>query len=106
VSVDVICNPVEVRRCRFIESVLAAAADTPPRPVLGGPEPLPIPDNKEPECERGRVVDEAILGRVDDPFRELPPGAPEARFLQAVRWKDRGTGGSCVPLLDHVCFKR
>lgn len=40
------------------------------------------PLNSELECERGRVVDEANLGKAEGPpFRELLLGAPDARFL-------------------------
>lgn len=83
VSLDAICNPVEVRRCRFMASVPAAAVVDPPRPGPGGPEPLPSPD-KELECERGRVVDEASFGKAFVPFREFPLGAPEALFLRGM----------------------
>lgn len=41
-----------------------------------------IPVTTDPDCERGRVVDEAILGRPLVPFRELLVGVPEARFLR------------------------
>lgn len=47
--------------------------------------PLVNPVKRELDCDRGRVVEEAILGRVDTPpFRELLLGVPEARFLCSI----------------------
>jgi len=53
----------------------------PPRPA--DDPPLPNPPTIEFEWERGRVVDDAILGRAETPFRELLLGVPEARLLRA-----------------------
>lgn len=58
----------------------AAAATVDVRPA--GSIPLAKPDTIDPDCERGRVVDDAILGRPLVGFRELLLGAPEVRFLQ------------------------
>lgn len=80
---EVICNPVEVRRCRFIETVPPA----PPGPVLELPRPKP--DNSELECERGRVVEEASFGNALVPFRAVPLGVPDARFLARLGKSDK-----------------
>jgi hypothetical protein len=76
---DVICNPAEVRRCRFMETVPPTALDEPPELVPEAPRPKP--DNSELECERGRVVEEASFGNAFAPFRAVPLGVPDARFL-------------------------
>lgn len=78
-------NPVEVRRCLFTESVPIVAGATLNRLFPG--------DMREPGrpmgmllvvLDRGRVDDEAILGKVEFPFRDvLPVGCPDARFLNA-----------------------
>lgn len=81
--VDVICNPVEVRRCRFIDTVPPTALD-PPEPVPEVP-PRPRPDNSELECDRGRVVEDASFGNVFVPFRAVPLGVPDARLLGKIR---------------------
>lgn len=87
--VDDICNPVEVRRCRFIETVPPTPPDEPPGL---GPVPRPKPDNSELECERGRVVEEASLGNAFAPFRAVPLGVPDARlrFLITSVLSDKG----------------
>lgn len=48
---------------------------------VAGITPLVKPVKSEPDWDRGRVVDEASLGRVETPFRELLLGVPDARFL-------------------------
>lgn len=76
-SYESVCNPVEVRRCRFIAIVPEVAATVAlARATRFGP--LPTPASREPDCERGLEVDEAIFGRED--FRELLC-APDALFL-------------------------
>ena len=72
----------DVRRWRFI--VMGPTLLLPGARVLLGTIPLDNPVRIELDCERGRVVDEASLGRVETPFRELLLGAPEARFLHTV----------------------
>ena len=65
-----------------------------PRPTFGGRAagitPLLNPVKSELDCDRGRVVEEASLGRVETPFRELLLGVPDARFL---REKHKYTSG-------------
>lgn len=79
---EVICNPVEVRRCRFMETV-------PPTPPEPAPEaPRPKPDNSELECERGRVVEEASFGNALAPFRAVPL-VPDARLLRRFVKSDK-----------------
>jgi hypothetical protein len=78
---EVMDKPVEVRRCRF----MAMVVPIPPAELLGATRP---PGDS---CDdgntllvvdaRGRVDEEAILGKVELPLREAPFGAPEARFL-------------------------
>ena len=82
VLVDVICNPVEVRRCRFMETIPLAVFDNPPRLAPEAPAPRPKLDSSELECERGLVVEEASFGNVFAPFRAVPLGVPDARFLR------------------------
>jgi len=81
----------DARRWRFIVIGPTAAA------VMGGrgavdTTPLVRPVNSELECERGRVVEEASLGKVETPpFRVLLLlGAPDARFLNLRAWLDIG----------------
>jgi hypothetical protein len=80
----------DVRLCRFIDILLPLTAPPPPaaacvtltRVLLDGtPPPLAVLDNNEPDCERGRDIDDAILGSAV-PLRELLLGLPEARFLK------------------------
>jgi len=47
-----------------------------------GITPLLKPVNIELDCDRGRVVEEASLGSVETPFREVLLGVPDARFLR------------------------
>lgn len=49
---------------------------------VAGITPLLKPVNIELDCDRGRVVEEASLGSVETPFRELLLGVPDARFLR------------------------
>lgn len=81
---DSICSPAEVRRCRFIETAPPEVAGGSPLPGFapGGAMPRPNPDNREFEWERGRDVEEASFGRAAAPFRVVPLGAPDARFLE------------------------
>lgn len=76
---------MKVRRCRFIASVpptAGADGDTGAARVLGVIL-VPSPTNRELDCERGRVVEDASLGKVEAPFREVL-GVPEARFLDVA----------------------
>lgn len=66
-----------------------------PTATFGGREagiiPLLKPVNIELDCDRGRVVEEASLGSVETPFRELLVGVPDARFLRNQHLKgDQG----------------
>lgn len=65
------------------------------------------PVRSELDCERGRVVDEASLGRVDTPFRALLLGAPDARFLgdMSAKCQQYNVYNGAPPLLDDVCFQ-
>jgi hypothetical protein len=71
-------KPVEVRRWRFMARVpmipVRAVGDN-----LVAVKMLPVVD------ARGLVDDDAIFGRLVVPFRAVPLGAPEARFLQERR---------------------
>lgn len=77
------CKPLEVRRCRFIANV--------PPPAGDAPIPARLPSAiREPVrplvrllvvLDRGRVDDEANLGKLPAPLRAVPLGVPEARFL-------------------------
>jgi hypothetical protein len=76
------CNPLEVRRWRFIANV---------PPTCDPPIPVRLPSAmREPAgplgimlvvLDRGLVDDEAILGKPPAPLRTVPFGVPEARFL-------------------------
>lgn len=79
----------EVRLCLFIDMVLVPTLPLPPpaacvtltREVLvDDAPPLEVLDSSEFDCERGRVVDDAILGSAA-PLRDPLLGLPEARFL-------------------------
>jgi hypothetical protein len=78
------CNPLEVRRCRFIASVAPLPEDDPTPTRLPGA----MRDPGSPVgillvvLDRGRVDDEASLGRLLlAVLRTGPFGAPEVRFL-------------------------
>jgi hypothetical protein len=54
---------------------------------------------------RGRVFDDASFGKPAPPFRALPLGAPEARFLHNnihVTTTSQKRENINVPLLDHI----
>lgn len=59
--------------------VAACVTLTRPFPAAGAP-PLTAPVDIEFDCERGRVVEDAILGSAA-PLRDPLLGFPEARFL-------------------------
>jgi hypothetical protein len=95
-------KPVDVRLWRFIADVAAAVAAAfgpPPGVSLVAVYMFPVVD------ARGRVEEDAILGR-PDPLRDVPLGAPEARFLSVEQVKGRipSVMGQNLPLLNHVCF--
>lgn len=80
---DGICKPVEDRRCRFMASV-PEEVPTPTR-LPAGTRDAASPDSILVEVEeRGRVEDEAILGKVEAPLRVALLGVPEARFLYTI----------------------
>jgi hypothetical protein len=87
------------------------AAGGAPATAFGGRDEgatfLVRPVRSELDCERGRVVDDASLGRVDTPFRALLLGAPDARFLgdMSVNCQQDNIYNSAPPLLDDVCFQ-
>lgn len=75
------CNPLEVRRCRFIASVAPLPGDDPIPTRLPGDPGSPVGILLV-VLDRGRVDDEASLGRLlPAVLRTGPFGAPEVRFL-------------------------
>ena len=83
-SVIDVCNPVEVRLCRFMACVTPTVAVVPSRLPLTPLAPRPNADTKELECDRGRDVDDANFGNPAVPLRELLLGAPDALFLDII----------------------
>lgn len=82
----------EVRLCRFID--MPPPPTTPPPPAAAcvtltrvlpaeGTPPRVALDCNELDCERGRDVEDAILGRAV-PLRDPLLGLPDARFLDRV----------------------
>jgi len=63
-------------------SVPPVLVDPSPTRPPGGDRVPASPDNRELDEERGRVEEEAILGKLELPLRELLLGAPDARFLR------------------------
>jgi hypothetical protein len=58
---------------------------------------------------RGRVFDDASFGKPAPPFRALPLGAPEARFLHHnnihVTMTSQKRENINEPLLDHISLQ-
>jgi len=78
-----ICELVDIRRCLFRASVTEEDGPSPTLFTLVGPRPFENPLGTVLVVDaRGRVFDDASLGKPAPPFRALPLGAPEARFLQ------------------------
>lgn len=62
---------------------VALLAVVAPAPRLAArPLPLRVALPLALDCDRGLDVEEAILGRLPEPFLELPPELPDARFLK------------------------
>jgi len=74
-------------------------APPPPAPAPFTPIPLGKPVKSELECDLGRVVEDAILGKVDTPFLVVLVGVPDARFLL-----DKGKYTSSVPMKILTSF--
>lgn len=78
---DCSCADVDVRRCRFIDAVLA---DIPPPVRLVGDRRESVEGTMLVVDDLGRFVDEAIFGRVEAVLRDVLCGAPDARFLREM----------------------
>lgn len=78
-----ICELVDIRRCLFRASVPGEDGPNPTlfAPVIPRPFANPVGTVLVVDA-RGRVFDDASLGKPAPPLRALPLGAPEARFLQ------------------------
>lgn len=86
----------DVRLCRFMAKLLVLTPPPPPAAACvtltrgvqtDGAPPLVALDNNELDCERGRDVDDAILGSVVL-LREPLLGLPDARFLDGSKVLD------------------
>lgn len=75
------CALVDMRRCLFIEIVPGEDGPSPTLFTLVVPRPFENPVGTVLVVDaRGRVFDDASLGKPAFPLRALPLGAPEARF--------------------------
>lgn len=77
------CPLVDIRRCLFIAVAPGEDGPSPTLLTLVIPRPFENPVGTVLVVDaRGRVFDDASLGKPVFPLRALPLGAPEARFLQ------------------------
>lgn len=75
-------SPVDVRRCLFIPNDPEGDVIIPGRVQLGNPRAAgKLGGSVLVVDARGRVEEDAILGKPVFPLRALPFGAPDARFL-------------------------